>query len=108
MQNRRNFNQSQNNEINNQQNMLILFAKPQTELRPRIEAAKYLPTNEQTLAVWKCIQHLPIVKIGRLVRYKKSDFNRLCPFSGFNFNLISCKFCPQVVTKVLAQISPSG
>lgn len=49
----------------------------QSELLTRKQAAEYLGVAEQTLAVWKCTKRypLPVVKIGRLVRYKKSDLD---------------------------------
>lgn len=48
-----------------------------SELFTRRQAAAYLGVAEQTLAVWKCLgrYHLPCVKIGRLVRYRKSDLD---------------------------------
>lgn len=57
---------------------VVPFAKPQSELLSRKAAAEYLQIKEQTLAVWTCTQRyeLPIVKIGRLVRYKKSDLDK--------------------------------
>lgn len=41
----------------------------------RKEAAELLGTTEGTLSVWTCNKryHLPIVKVGRLVKYKLSD-----------------------------------
>lgn len=49
----------------------------QSELLSRREAAKYLGVTEHTLAVWKCTKRyaLPVVKVGRLVKYKKSDLD---------------------------------
>lgn len=49
----------------------------QSELLTRRQAAAYLGVAEQTLAVWKCLgrYHLPCVKIGRIVRYRKSDLD---------------------------------
>jgi len=48
-----------------------------SELFTRRQAAAYLGVAEQTLAVWKCLDryHLPCVKIGRIVRYRKSDLD---------------------------------
>lgn len=48
-----------------------------SELLSRKEAAAYLGVKEQTLAVWLCTKryNLPIVKIGRLVKYKKADLD---------------------------------
>lgn len=47
------------------------------ELLTRREAADYLGVSEQTLAIWKCTGRykLPYVKIGRLVKYRKSDLD---------------------------------
>ncbi len=48
-----------------------------SELLSRKEAAVYLGVAEQTLAIWKCTKRydLPYVKIGKLVKYKKSDLD---------------------------------
>lgn len=48
-----------------------------SELLTRREAATYLGISEQTLAIWKCTgrYNLPYIKIGRLVKYKKSDLD---------------------------------
>lgn len=45
------------------------------ELLSRKEAAKLLGVKEITLAVWKSTKRydLPVVKVGRLVRYRRSD-----------------------------------
>ncbi len=47
------------------------------ELLTRNEAATYLGIAEATLAIWASngTQTLPLVKIGRLVRYQKSDLD---------------------------------
>lgn len=47
------------------------------ELLTRKEAAKYLGLKPQTLAVWLCNKRhpLPVVRIGRLVKYKKADLD---------------------------------
>lgn len=46
-------------------------------LRSRREAADYLGVAPQTLAVWACTQryYLPLVKIGRHVKYRQSDLD---------------------------------
>lgn len=46
-------------------------------LLSRKEAALYLGISEQTLAIWKCTKRydLPVIKIGRLVKYRKSDLD---------------------------------
>lgn len=48
-----------------------------TELLSRREAAQYLGVKEQTLAVWLCTKryNIPVVRIGRLVKYKKADLD---------------------------------
>ncbi len=48
-----------------------------SDLFTRREAATYLGVSEQTLAIWKCTgrYHLPCVKIGRLVKYRKTDLD---------------------------------
>ncbi len=45
------------------------------KLLNRREAAELLGTTEGTLAVWTCNKryNLPVVKVGRLVKYKLSD-----------------------------------
>ncbi len=46
-------------------------------LLSRKEAAVYLGVAEMTLSIWKSTgrYNLPVVKIGRLVKYKKSDLD---------------------------------
>ena len=43
----------------------------------RREAAHYLGVTEQTLAVWASTKRydLPMVKIGRLAKYRKTDLD---------------------------------
>ena len=50
-------------------------SQQQSDLLSRREAAAYLGIAEQTLAVWKCNgrYHLPVVMIGRLVKYRRAD-----------------------------------
>lgn len=52
-------------------------ANARAELLSRREAAAYLGVAEQTLAIWKCTkrQELPYVKIGKLVKYRRSDLD---------------------------------
>ncbi len=56
----------------------LSFERFRSELLSRKEAALYLGVTEQTLAVWKCTKryNLPVVKVGRLVKYKKSDLDQ--------------------------------
>lgn len=44
-------------------------------LLSRREAASFLNMKENTLAVWKCTHrhNIPVVKIGRLARYRYED-----------------------------------
>jgi excisionase family DNA binding protein len=53
-------------------------ASARTELFSRAEAAAYLGVAKQTLAIWKCTKryNLPFIKIGKLVKYKKSDLDQ--------------------------------
>ena len=49
-------------------------ADPEDTLVNRAEAAAYLGVSKGTLEVWACTKRypLPYVKIGRLVKYRKS------------------------------------
>lgn len=51
------------------------FKFPESDLMSRKEAAAYLGVSERTLAIWKCTgrYNLPVVKIGRLAKYRRSD-----------------------------------
>ena len=62
---------------------------PLPELLTRQEAAEYLGVKPQTLAVWAVTGRydLPVVKVGRLVRYRRSDLDkwlesRTCTHTG--------------------------
>ena len=48
---------------------------PNSELLTDVEAAKFLGLEPKTLAVWRSTKRYPLsyVKVGRLVRYYKSD-----------------------------------
>lgn len=66
--------------INNKQSQSMQVVNSKSEpvvLYTRKEAAAYLGIAEQTLAVWKCTgrYYLPCAKIGRIVRYRKSDLD---------------------------------
>ncbi|MFN8290185.1 MAG: helix-turn-helix domain-containing protein [Chitinophagaceae bacterium] len=58
------------------------YTKKEDELLDRPAAAKYLggnkPLNPGTLAVWDCTKRhdLKPVKVGRSVRYKKSELDK--------------------------------
>ena len=45
------------------------------KLLTRKEAAEFLGIKENTLAIWHCSKryNLPVIKIGRLCKYKSSD-----------------------------------
>ncbi len=49
----------------------------QSNLLSRKEAANYLQVTEGTLAVWLSTKryNLPVVKIGRLAKYRKTDLD---------------------------------
>ena len=48
-----------------------------SELLPRDQAAAYLGVQAQTLAAWASTRRYPLrfIKVGRLVRYRKSDLD---------------------------------
>lgn len=48
------------------------------KLLTRQEAAEYLGVRPETLAVWHCTRRykLPVVKVGRSVRYRVADLER--------------------------------
>ena len=52
-----------------------LMLTPQETLLTRKEAADVLGVQPNTLAVWLCTKRyaLPVVKVGRLVKYRLSD-----------------------------------
>lgn len=49
----------------------------QSNLLSRKEAADFLGVSPDTLAVWACTNRygLPLVKVGRLVKYRLDDLN---------------------------------
>lgn len=57
--------------------------KAQSELLNRDQAAAYLNVTPSTLAVWASTRryNLPFVKMGRLVKYRKTDLD----------NFIACR-----------------
>ncbi len=59
--------------IEQSKNFSNIFQK--SDLLTRKEAAEYLGVTPQTLAIWACVKryNLPYVKIGRLVKYRRSD-----------------------------------
>ena len=52
-------------------------ARSRIELLSRAEAAAYLGVKPQTLAVWASARRygLPMVKVGRLAKYRRSDLD---------------------------------
>ena len=44
-------------------------------LLPPPEAAAYIGVSKNTLSVWRCVGRyaIPFIKVGRLVRYRRSD-----------------------------------
>ena len=56
---------------------IIRFSPFKSDLLSRKEAAAYLGVAPQTLAIWKTAGRysLPVVKIGRLAKYRKSDLD---------------------------------
>ena len=59
-----------------------------SELFSRVEAAAYLGIAPNTLAVWACTGRYPIpmVKIGRLAKYRKRDLDQFIEASVSNLN----------------------
>ena len=51
--------------------------RSQGDLLTRAEAAAYLGVAARTLAIWHCTRRygLPVVKIGRLAKYRKKDLD---------------------------------
>ena len=47
------------------------------QLLSRKQAAEYLGVKENTLAIWACNKryNLPVVKVGRLCKYRVSDLD---------------------------------
>lgn len=56
---------------------ILAIAKAQSDLVTREQAAEYLGVTPRTLAVWACTKryNLPFVKIGRLVKYRRSELD---------------------------------
>ncbi len=48
-----------------------------SDLFTREQAADYLGVTSRTLAVWACVKryNLPYVKVGRLVKYRRTDLD---------------------------------
>ena len=58
--------------------MQIQNQQKATPLLSRREAAEFLGVRESTLAVWHATDRypLPVIKVGRLVRYRRDDLER--------------------------------
>jgi excisionase family DNA binding protein len=67
-------------------NFSKIFKKP--ELLTRQEAAEYLGITSRTLAVWACVKryNLPYVKIGRLVKYRRTDLDNFIQMRTVEIN----------------------
>lgn len=63
-----------------------------SELLTRIEAAEYLGISENTLAIWKSTgrYNLPVVKVGRLAKYRRSDLDRFLNSRTMNAGRSEC------------------
>lgn len=61
-----------------------------SKLMSRREAAHYLGVAPQTLAVWACTQryYLPLVKIGRHVKYRQSDLEAFIARNTFGTEVL--------------------
>jgi len=53
----------------------ILKNRSSDPLLTPFEAAAYIGVSENTLSVWRCVGRyaIPFIKVGRLVRYRRSD-----------------------------------
>jgi len=64
-----------------QRQVIAMPEKPAAKTTPEMltiqEAAEYLGVKPQTLSVWRCTRRydIPAVKVGRNVRYRKSDLD---------------------------------
>ncbi len=56
----------------------MVTVAPSSDLLTRQQAAAYLGVNARTLANWSCTGRysLPVVKIGRLAKYRQKDLDR--------------------------------
>lgn len=59
----------------------------QSDLLTRKQAAEYLGLKSSTLAVWACNKRydLPMIKIGRLVKYKLDDLDKFIAHNTVDF-----------------------
>jgi excisionase family DNA binding protein len=58
-------------------NIINLTSLKGTELLTSEQAAAYIGVSPGTLEVWRCTKryHIPFIKVGRLVRYRKSELD---------------------------------
>ena len=70
--------------------MTIEITNAATQLRSRREAADYLNVAPQTLAVWACTKRydLPMIKIGRHVKYRQSDLDAFIARNTFGTEVL--------------------
>lgn len=57
--------------------IINLIALKNIELLDSDQAANYIGVTPGTLEVWRCTKryHIPFIKVGRLVRYRKSELD---------------------------------
>lgn len=58
-------------------NTINLIPIKNVELLNSDQAAAYIGVSPGTLEVWRCTKryHIPFIKVGRLVRYRKSELD---------------------------------
>jgi excisionase family DNA binding protein len=57
--------------------IINLITLKNIELFDSDQAANYIGVTPGTLEVWRCTKryHIPFIKVGRLVRYRKSELD---------------------------------
>ncbi|CAK0743211.1 hypothetical protein CCP4SC76_1300001 [Gammaproteobacteria bacterium] len=67
--------------------------QPDDPLLTDFEAAAYLDVAKHTLAVWRSTgrYRLPFVKVGRLVRYRRSDLDAFLARRTTGINQVATK-----------------
>lgn len=57
--------------------IINLITLKNIELLDSDQAANYIGVTPGTLEVWRCTKryHIPFIKVGRLVRYRKSELD---------------------------------
>ena len=58
-------------------NTINFTSAKNAELLNNLQAAAYIGVSPGTLEVWRCTKryHIPLIKVGRLVRYRKSELD---------------------------------